>query len=329
MTKGLVLTSLSELAQVRDLFVDDDGPLVETRALVPVIRDTGPEELETLAVTARQALDELQELLASDGERRREAEQGLGRWQAVRDEAAGVRRIASEMGEAARRAAALAESAFEPAARERAETVAATAGRLANQAQAHAAVLEREAQTLAQREDIARLLAEEEVQAEEVRMREELALAGKHLDGGRYEETRRLLSSLEKKISSVPSLKPTFETLRRREQAVKIRTAESALREARRLHRREPAQAIDLIEPVELDGLPDELARHLYGCWLTACRRIGLLAAIHYRAGFGRGAVLIPTEDGCWEVVSALGLRRWERGRRFAPQALRGARPLS
>ncbi|MEX1023195.1 MAG: hypothetical protein WD058_08610, partial [Dehalococcoidia bacterium] len=59
------------------------------------------------------------------------------------------------------------------------------------------------------------------------------------------------------------------------------------------------------------------------------CRRIGLLAAIHYRSGFGHGAVLIPTADGCWEVISAIGLRRWERGRRFAPQSLRGARPLA
>ena len=70
---------------------------------------------------------------------------------------------------------------------------------------AHAAVLAREAEALAEREDIARLLAEEEAQAEEVRMRETLALAGKHLDGGGYEEARRLLTSLEKSISRVPS----------------------------------------------------------------------------------------------------------------------------
>ena len=127
----------------------------------------------------------------------------------------------------------------------------------------------------------------------------------------------------------MPDLERTFATLRRREQAVKTRAAEAALREARRLYRREPARAIELLESAELNGLPDELARHLYGCWLTACRRLDLLAAIHYRAGFGRGAVLIPTADGGWEVVSALGLRRWERGRRFAPQALRGARPLA
>jgi hypothetical protein len=327
MTQGLVLTSLSELATVRDLFADD-GPVPEARALVPVISATGPEQIESLAATARQALDELQELLAADGKRRREAEQDLARWRRLSDEAVRVRRICSEMRDAARHSGELAKHAFDPADRERAGSVAATTGRLANQAEAHAAVLEREAGVLAEREDIARLLAEAAVQAEEERMRETLALAGSYLDGGRYVEARRLLVSLEKNISSVPDLELTFETLRRREQAVKLRTAETALREARRLHRRDPARAIALIESLELERLPEELARHLYGCWLAACRRGGLLAAIHYRAGFGRGAVLIPTEDGQWQVVSALGLRRWESGRRFAPHSLRGARAL-
>ncbi len=328
MTQEIVLTSLGELAGVRGLFAEV-GPVPGTRALVPVIRRSGPEEIEALTRAARRALDELQVLLARDGERRREAEQGLGRLRALQGEAARLRGVASELAEAAGRAGALARSAFEPAAGQRAEGVAGAAQRLVNQAEAHAAVLEREAAALAGSEDIARLLAEEQAQEEEVRMRNELELAGDHLDGGRIGEARRLLVSVEKNISSVPDLELTFATLRRREQDVKTRAAEAALREARRLYRREPARAIELLESAELDGLPDELARHLYGCWLTACRRLELLAAIHYRAGFGRGAVLIPTADGGWEVVSALGLRRWERGRRFAPQALRGARPLA
>ena len=244
MTQGVVLSSLSELAQVRELFADEAGAVPEERALVPVIGGSGPEEIEALAATARQALDELEALLASDGEHRLEAERGLGRVRAAAAEAARLRRTARELGDAAERAAQLAESAFEPAARQRAERIAATGGRLANQAEAHAAVLEHEAQALAGREDVARLLAEEQIREQEVRMREELALAWNHLDGGRTEEARRLLDSVEQKISSVPDLREAFETLRRRERAVKIRTAEAALREARRRHRREPAQAI-------------------------------------------------------------------------------------
>ena len=327
MTQEIVLTSLGELRRIRGLFAE--GPVHESRALVPVIGNGGPEEIEKLAEAAERALGELRSLLASDGERRREAEQGLGRLRAVRGEAARLREVASELRRAACRADGLGRSAFEPAAGKRAESVAATAARLANRAEAHAAVREREAAELAGRPDVARLLEEERARKEETRMRNELELAGEHLDGGRVGEARRLLVSLEKKISSQPSLEQTFVTLRRREQDVNTGAAEAALAAARRLHRREPARAIELLEDVEAEGLPEELARHLYGCWLAACRRLGLLAAIHYRAGFGRGAVLIPSADGRWEVVSAFGLRRWERGRRFAPRALRGARPLA
>ncbi|MCY4640070.1 MAG: hypothetical protein OXC94_06990 [Chloroflexi bacterium] len=327
MTHRIVLTSLRELEAVRDL-VADGGPIPVRRALVPVIGGTGAAERGALAEAARQAVSELDQLLASDGERRAEAERGAGRVREAASETESLRRTARELGEAAQRAAALAESALERSARRRAERLAATTGRLRNQAEAHAEALEREARALAGRDDIARLLAEERRRGKEVEMRGELTLAGRHLDGGRYDEARRILSSLDGRLGSEPDLREGYESLRRRERAVHLRSAEDSLREARRLHRREPARAIDLIEAVELAGLPEEVVRHLYGCWLTACRRLGLLAAIHYRAGFGRGAVLIPTADERWEVVSALGLARWERGRTLSPRALRGARPL-
>ena len=328
MTRGVVLTSLRELAGVRDLFAEA-GPIPAERALVPVVRGTGPGDVEELAAAAEEALNELARLLESDRERRLEAERGLDRARTAGAEAAQLRGTARGMREAARRAGELARSGMESRTRRRAELTAASAARLANRAEAHAQAIEREARTLRGRADVTRLLEEERSREEETRMHEELALAGELLDGGRYDEARRLLDSVGPKISSVPDLDQAFETLRRRERAVNIRAAEAALREARRLHRREPARAIERIEEAGLDGVPEELARHLYGCWLAACRRLGLLAAIHYRAGPLRGAVLMPAEDGRWEVVSALGLRRWERGRRFAPQALRGARPLA
>ncbi|MYH40387.1 MAG: hypothetical protein F4150_01065 [Chloroflexi bacterium] len=324
----VVLRDLGELGAVRDLLVEE-GPVPAGRALVPVIRGSAPADREALAAEARGTLEQLERLLESDGARRREAASALDRVREASQEATRLRGTAREMREASRRASGLAGSALEPETRRRAERSAAEAGRLATRAEAHAAVVEAEARRLSGRADVARLLGEERSRREEARMREEMELAGSHLDGGRYDEARRLLDEVERNISSAPDLGQAFETLRRREGAVKIRAAETALAEARRLHRREPARAIEVIESAPLEGVPEELARHLYGCWLAACRRLGLLAAIHYRAGPCRGAVLMPALDGRWEVVSALGMRRWERGRRFAPRALRGARALA
>ena len=52
MTQEIVLTSLAELAGIRGLFAEV-GPVPEARALVPVIRRTGPEEIEAVALAAR------------------------------------------------------------------------------------------------------------------------------------------------------------------------------------------------------------------------------------------------------------------------------------
>src|SRR5690606_32774770 len=97
--------------------------------------------------------------------------------------------------------------------------------RLATQAEAHAAVLGHEAIALAERHDIRQLLAEERNQEQEEEMRATLTLAKGHLDAGRYEEARRLLTSVEKSISSVPDLSAMFETLQKRAEAVKVSMA--------------------------------------------------------------------------------------------------------
>ena len=84
-----------------------------------------------------------------------------------------------------------------------------------------------------------------------------------------------------------------------------------------------------MLEPLDLTGVPEPLARQVYGCWLQACRRLGLDQAVHYAPAFGRGAVLVPTTDDRLEVVSAIGLPRWPAGRCLSRAALKGARPLN
>ncbi|TAJ19396.1 MAG: hypothetical protein EPO65_06885 [Dehalococcoidia bacterium] len=328
MRQEMVLTDLSDLAQVMDRFpVDDRVP--ESMALVPVINGpSDPDAIETLAATAHDVLDAFRALLEADRLRRDGAQEDLALFRQYRDGAARAASVATRMRDAAQQASHLAGAALDGTARAEADVIAARMGRLATEAEAHAAVLQRKAAALAERDDIKQLLAEERDQEWKMEMQETLALAEGHLNARRYEEARRLLDSLVG-ISSVPDLNRTFRTLQNRLELVKVEAAQSALREARRCHRHQPVAALDLLEPLDLQGLPDELVRHLCGLWLEACRRIGLLGAVYYRAGFGSGAVLMPALDGTWEVVSSIGPRRWERGRRFAPQALRGARALA
>jgi len=328
MTREIVLNDLSDLAQVMDRFpVDDRVPA--SMALVPVVNGpSNPQAIELLDATARDVLDAFHALFDADRQRRAAAQGELARCREHRDAAARATNVAVRLRESARQASDLAATALDARARGEAEAIAARMGRLATEAETHATLLQRKADALAERGDIKQLLAEERNQEMRMEMQETLALAERHLDARRYEEARRLLDSVEG-ISSVPDLTETFRTLQNRLGVVKVEAAQSALREARRCHRHQPAAALDLLEPLDFQGLPEELVRHLCGLWLEACRRIGLMGAVYYRAGFGSGAVLMPALDGTWEVVSSIGPRRWERGRRFAPQALRGARALA
>jgi hypothetical protein len=196
-----------------------------------------------------------------------------------------------------------------------------------------------ELEELSTRPHVRRLLEEErraaeaaEREAEErraaERLRRGLADARALLAEGKENEARRLLGVLGKEHPNSPELASFTDTLDRRARAVKVTEAERALREARRLARRAPADAVARLGALDLDGVPEPLAREVYGCWLAACRRLAGAAAQHYSSRFGHGAVLRPAEDGRLEVVAAIGLPDWTMGRRFARTALRSARPL-
>jgi len=62
---------------------------------------------------------------------------------------------------------------------------------------------------------------------------------------------------------------------------------------------------------------------------VDACRRLKLDNAVHYSPAFGKGAVLTPESDERLEVVSAIGLPRWQAGAHFSRSGLRGIRPLT
>lgn len=340
MTQRIVIKSLEGLGRFSDLFVPADEAQ-EVRALVPVVTEPTTEgDLETLAETASRAALELRQLAEADAAARQEAEEALARYRRLQSDAARLKRVAVEAKTLADRAANLAKQAFDPNCREKAGEIAAAVAAVAGTARHRLAALSAELAAFSVREDVARLLAEErerqkaaqrevEERRREAQLREGIERAEALARDQKFDEARRLLGSLAKEDPSRPELTSSIETIRRQRWAVKTGEVEQALREARRVYRREPREALTILGPLDLNDMPEPLVRQVYGCWLQACRRLKLNGTVHYSPTFGKGAILVPADDGRLEVAAAIGLRRWKPGDRFSAAALKGARPLS
>jgi hypothetical protein len=335
MNQQIVIHSLEELGQFADLISPEDEltpPLTEQVEMTT--------DLAALAAAASRAAAQLQELVERDAVARREAELALTQHHRLQEEIAQLERIFGETESVRSKAKELSTSGFDLACRNTAVEVGTVVKAVASTAEATLIRLRGEAATLAQREDVARLLSEEQERADAMRREEEVRQQAEKIRGlvaeaeallhdGNENEAEELLGRLISEQPNEPTVASRIDNVRRRIWAVKTVKVEDALREARRLHRREPRQALDRLEMLDLAGMPEELVRQVYGCWLDACRRLKLDNAVHYSPAFGKGAVLTPEADERLEVVSAIGLQRWQAGAHFSSSGLRGVRPLT
>jgi|GEM_PF-864561 len=320
--------------------LEEPGTSPQTGAIQALDLDLGAllAELEaastTLALVARQDHEArtlaMQELEAYD--RLLEAQAQAER---TRERAAAVRAEAER----------LVSSAFAPEARSAAEAVLARARTGEDRAAQLAGTRKAEADALVARLDLARLLEERRLDEEAEKARAAEAERQQRLSGalmqareacdlGRFEEARALLgtvASLYPESADVASLR---EIITRRELSVKCTAAEEALWDARRKHRQQPQDAVAALEAIEIDGLPVELARQLFGEWARACARLcrerGFETALRYAPDPGRGAVLVrETQAAPYVVLSALGLGPgWQAGTSVGERQVRRARPL-
>lgn len=340
MTQPIVLKSLDELGQFGDRFAATERANYD-RPMLPVTIEPTPElDLDALMETVSRAAQEITTLAAADADVRQEAEQALARYRRLQSDAALLQDVSKRAQTVADKALGIASQAFVPKCRTRAEEIAATAAALATRARNRLVSIQAEMAVLAVDEGLGWLLAEERAKEEEARrqagerqrgarLREGISQAEALAREQKYDEALRLLGSLTRLDPNSPALASLTENIRRRAWAVKTVEVEKALREARRVCRREPRQALVLLEPLDLSDMPQPLVRQIYGCWLQTCRRLNLERAVHYSPALGRGAVLVPADDGWLEVVSAIGLGRWKAGCRFSAAALKGARPLN
>ncbi len=338
MTQQITLKSLEELGQFADVIVADE-PGSDERALVP--RPPEPAaalDLDALVETIRRSADELQALSTADTRARQQAEEALAMYRRLTTDAGHIQRIAGEAQIVADQASAFAARAFSPECQEGAAQVAEVAAMVANEACCRLQSITIEAEALGVRQDVSRLLVEERSREKaaqraakererEARLAEAIAEADALARAGKFDEALRMLGCLGEEHPNDPVVASCIDKVRRQEWAVKTSLAEQALRTARR-NRRDAQTAISLLATLDLTCVPDVLARQVYGCWLHACHRLCADGAVHYSAAFCKGAVLVPTQEGKLEVVSAMGLPRWHAGRHFSRVALKGARPL-
>lgn len=339
MSGTIVLKSFAELADALDLSALVDGPVAPT-APFPRPDDPAPDLVGLLA-----ELEHASAMLATvglqDQETRALALRELERYDAIVAE----QRRAEQARQVLREAEDLVGSAFA----EEARAVAGQVVAIAMRAEAAASQLvdqhREQAQRLVAHLDLERLLAERQrvEEAERARAAEAerarrlsgtLAQAKSALEAGQFEEAKALLGTAANENPDNAEIASLLEIMRRRELAVKVSAADDALWLARREARRDPAAAVARLEALDVDWLPEELARQVFGEWARACSRLckarAFVEPLRYAPDPGRGAVLARQGPGePYLVVSALGMgSAWQPGNAVGERQVRRARPL-
>jgi Tetratricopeptide repeat len=342
-----ILKSFAELAEALDLDELPDEDTVHEAALASLTTDGSDSapDLQELLAELQSASATLATIARRDQEARDLALRDLERY----DEIVARQREAERAHEQALhlrdQAEKLAEGAFADQARAEAERVLAIASRAE---QAAAQVVERwrgEGAQLAARLDLERLLQERDRQQEAEkakaaeaerarRLAGALARARAALDAGRFEEARELLGPVANENPDNPEVSSLKTIIAHREMAVKADAVEEVLWEVRRIYRRDPEAATARLEAVDVDGLPEPLARQVFGEWARACSRLcrerGIAEPLRYAPEPGRGAVLARDEAGeMYHVVSSLGMGpSWQKGSVVSERQVRRARAL-
>ncbi len=347
MSRSIVLKSFAELAEVLNLDDLPEGP-------VPGVADSTapPAELQTAVPDLASLLAQLEEAgatLAAIGRRDQETRASALRDLEQYDSLVARQREAEGALKRARQvrleAESLAAAAFADEAQAAAMRTAGLAARAEEAAMTLAERCRQDAKRLASQLDLERLLAErrrreeaEKAKAAEAerarRLSGALARASVALEAGRFEEAKDLLGVAGNEFPGSPEVNSLKQIIAQRELGVKLSVAEEVLWAARREFRRDPAATVARLEALDVDGLPDDIARQLFGEWARACSRLcrerETVEPLRYAPDPGRGAVIArESPGGSYIVVSALGMGpSWKPGSVVGERQVRRARPL-
>ena len=144
-----------------------------------------------------------------------------------------------------------------------------------------------------------------------------------------------MLVPLVRDFPTNQEIQSVLDAVRWHAQHLRVAPAEEALRDvARRPYRDNPEAAVGRLAAIDMEGLPEDLARRVFGIWSNACyqliRQSGMYEPRRYSPATSRGVVFARrTPDGPREVVSALGLSGWQVGEEVkALRIVDASRPL-
>jgi DNA segregation ATPase FtsK/SpoIIIE-like protein len=367
-----VLKSFADLASAIDVTSLPPGPAEQTdeeqctardEPTDPAIADAGPctdasrdetdhgpatrtHGLASLIAQLAQVGTGLEAMAAQDARARERATIELAQYEALVAERQEAERTLAEAQRIRAAAEQLAAEAFTQEARSHAAQHAADA-RAAELACVELLVERtRAAEELAGRPHLARVIAERrrhhEAQAEQERRRSAereqrlvrgLEAADQALRGQQVDDALAILTPLARDFPDHEQVRRALSTASWQARRKLVAPAEEALREVRsRAGRQDPEWAMTRLAGVGMDGLPEDLARQLFGIWsdlcLTVVRQRGWHDPHRDAPQTSRGVVFArQTPDEAYQVVSVLGRDDWRVGDTVTSLP-RTARPL-
>jgi hypothetical protein len=273
-----------------------------------------------------------------DSRAREEATLELARYEALVEEIQDAERSLEDARRVRASAQSLAEKAFSDEARLTAVQHAAGSRAIELQCMELLAERRRAAQKLAGRPQLARVLAERQRQADEQieaarraeseradRLATGLAAVDAALSSDDLDHARARLERLAQHFPQEAEVRRRQDIVRWRLRNRLIAPAEAALRDVtRRGYRDDPEAAVARLAAIQTEGLPEGLARRVFGIWSNLCWHVvqlrGWQDPRRDTPSISRGTIWARTPGGAYEVVSSLADPRWQAGQVVPPR---------
>jgi len=351
------LTSLADLGSVLDLETLPPGPEATQVEQIPdshvpqedaATQPAAPLDLASLLAQLATISSSLDTMARQDAHARDQAGLDLARYEALLvDQQEAVRALGE-----ARRLRTAAEQLSAQAFTDEAGAKAAQHAAIARAAELGCTQLlaarTRALEELAARPHLARALADRhrhaEQQAEAARRAEAeragrlasgLAAVHQTLAADKLDEAQRLLEPLAREFPDNAQLVSRADALRWRLRQRKVEPAETALRDiVRRPYRDDPEATVARVAELNMDKLPEDLGRRVFGLWSNACFKLVQQRGWHeprrHAPATSRGMIFgRPTPEAPDTVLSSLGLPEWRPGDLVTDRrVLRASRPL-